>query len=87
MLMVSRGYDLSRLMFRTRLLFLNTGGGVKVLGSTCLESNGLEWLSSAHAKLETAARQLATKLVDLIFGQQSRYPVMCEAKKAGEGEW
>lgn len=67
-LMVSLGYALSRLIVLTRLLFLKTCGGVKVLGSTCLESSGLDWLSSADAKLETAAMQPARNEIDLMMG-------------------
>jgi hypothetical protein len=41
---------------------------VKVLGSSCFDTSGFEWLSSADAKLETAAKQLANRLIDLMLG-------------------
>jgi hypothetical protein len=65
--MVSLGYALSRLVVRTRFAFLKTCGGVNVVGSTCLDSSGWERLSSALAKLESAAMQLV-KREDLIVG-------------------
>jgi hypothetical protein len=57
-LIVSLAYPLSKLAVRTRLAFLNTCGGVNVLGSTCFETNGCDKFNSAAAKLERAARQL-----------------------------
>jgi len=66
--MTSRGYALSKFVVRTKLAFLKTCGGLNVLGSTCLDSNGCERFSSAEAKLERVARQPAKRAVDLILG-------------------
>jgi hypothetical protein len=67
-LIVSLGYALSKLVFRTKLAFLKTCGGLNVPDSTCLDTNGCEMFSSADAKLATAAMQPAKRAVDLMLG-------------------
>ena len=59
---------LSRFIFRTKLAFLNTCGGLNVLGSTDRDSSDCEAFGSAEAKLDRAARQLEKKAIDLILG-------------------
>lgn len=83
-LMVSRGYALSRLVIRTRLVFLKTWGGVNVLDSSCLETRCSERCDSAHAKLESAAMQLAKKEVDLMLG--SSQAIRALTRSVWEGE-
>jgi len=71
-LIVSRGYSLSRLVVRTRLIFLKTCGGLKPLGNICFEERGCVTFSSAAQKLDNAVRQLRARVIDLILGINER---------------
>lgn len=56
-LMYSRGYDFSRLMLRTRLLFWKCCGGLKAEGICCEEEVELTW-ARALTDSSNAAAQL-----------------------------
>jgi hypothetical protein len=58
-----------------------------VLGSTCLDSSGLEWLSSAATKLDTAAKQLAKRLVDLMLGSSQVTQSCVRRRKQKKARW